>query len=158
MQVVDKEVSEVTSVLPASLPLMAVKVTPFDSYGHVISAVSKLLESRGKAFSVAINPEKIYRSSYDQQVRGLLNQAEICICDGVGAALAVRVLHGRKIGRITGVSLFFKLIKAAADRQWKVFLLGAAPDVNKNAAQKLQEDPAPLFRLLVGRMAISMIR
>lgn len=126
--------------LPKPLPLMGVKVTPFAGYEHAIDVVSTLLTSGKKAFSVAINPEKIYRASYDPQVRNLLNQAEICICDGIGTALAVRVLHGRKMERITGVSLFFALIKAAAQRQWKVFLLGAAPDVNEAAAEKLLED------------------
>ena len=111
--------------------------------------IHALLESGEKAFSAAINPEKIYRASYDHEVRDLLNQAEICICDGVGAALAVRVLHGKQIGRITGVALFFELIKAAADKQWKVFLLGAGPDVNEGATQKLQEDYPSLQ--IVGR-------
>jgi N-acetylglucosaminyldiphosphoundecaprenol N-acetyl-beta-D-mannosaminyltransferase len=135
--------------LPKALPLMGVKVTPFADYAHAISTVSDLLESDDKAFSAAINPEKIYRASYDNQVRDLLNRADICICDGVGAALAVRVLHGRQIGRITGVALFFELIKAAADKQWKVFLLGAGPDVNEAAAQKLLEDHPALQ--IVGR-------
>jgi N-acetylglucosaminyldiphosphoundecaprenol N-acetyl-beta-D-mannosaminyltransferase len=135
--------------LPEPLPLMGVKVTPFETYGDAISAVSALLETGDKAFSAAINPEKIYRASYDNQVRDLLNQAEICICDGIGAALAVRVLHGRKIGRITGVSLFFELVKAAADRNWKIFLLGAGPDVSVAAAKKLQEDHPALQ--IVGR-------
>jgi N-acetylglucosaminyldiphosphoundecaprenol N-acetyl-beta-D-mannosaminyltransferase len=128
---------------------MGVKVTPFETYGDAIRTVSALLESGDKAFSAAINPEKIYRASYDNQVRDLLNQAEICICDGIGAALAVRVLHGRKIGRITGVSLFFELVKAAADRKWKIFLLGAGPDVSAAAAKKLQENHPALQ--IVGR-------
>lgn len=135
--------------LPKALPLMGVKVTPFANYDHAITSITHLLESGDKAFSVAINPEKIYRASYDKQVRDLLNRAEICICDGVGAELAVRVLHGKRIGRVTGVSLFFELIKAAADKQWKIFLLGAGPEVNQSAAKKLQADHPTLQ--IVGR-------
>jgi N-acetylglucosaminyldiphosphoundecaprenol N-acetyl-beta-D-mannosaminyltransferase len=142
-------ISTIATSLPKPLSLMGVKVTPFDNYEHAISVVSSLLVSGEKAFSAAINPEKIYRASYDSLVRDLLNQAEICICDGIGAALAVRVLHGKRIGRITGVSLFFELIKSAADKQWKIFLLGAGPDVSAAAARKLQEDYPDLQ--IVGR-------
>lgn len=135
--------------VPDALPLMGVKVTPFRDYGHAIEAVSGVLGSGSKVFSAAINPEKIYRASYDSSVRELLNRAEICICDGIGAALAVRALYGHQIGRITGVALFFELIRAAEKRQWKVFLLGAAPDVNEDAVSKLKQD-YPLLQI-VGR-------
>ncbi len=140
---------EIEKIVPAPLPLMGVKVTPFNDYQHAVATVGQLLDAKQKTFSAAINPEKIYRASHDSQLRDLLNHAEICICDGTGAAIAVRVLHGKKIGRITGVSLFFELIKAAADRQWKVFLLGAGPDVNEAAAEKLLEDYPSLQ--IVGR-------
>lgn len=132
--------SKKLNTIPEPLSLMGVKVTPFESYEHAINAVTNLLVTGNKSFSVAINPEKIYRANHDHQVRELLNKAEICICDGIGAAIAVRFLHGRTIERVTGVSLFFELIKAATEKQWRVFLLGASPDVNEMAAQKLQFD------------------
>ena len=46
--------------VPEALPLMGVKVTPFNSYEHVIGVVSGLLELREKAYIAAINPEKIF--------------------------------------------------------------------------------------------------
>ncbi|PLX86471.1 MAG: glycosyltransferase [Desulfuromonas sp.] len=135
--------------LPEPMPLMGVKLTPFADYAHAIKTVSFLLASEDKVFSVAVNPEKIYRASHDRSLRELLNRAEICLCDGVGAALAVRVLHRKKIDRITGVALFFELIRAAADNQWRVYLLGASPDVNDAAAKQLQNDHPNLN--IVGR-------
>lgn len=128
---------------------MTLKVSPIDSFEQIIDALEELLRSEDKAFCVAINPEKIYRAQYDQRVRDLLNQADVFLCDGVGTALAVRILHRRRIRRITGVALFFKLIEAAADREWPVFLLGAHPDVNEAASKKLQEDYPQLK--IVGR-------
>ncbi|MBW2351038.1 MAG: WecB/TagA/CpsF family glycosyltransferase, partial [Deltaproteobacteria bacterium] len=56
------------------------------------------------------------------------------ICDGIGAALSVRVLHGRSVRRITGVALFYELVKKASEKGWKVYLLGASPESNKKAS------------------------
>lgn len=126
--------------LPTPLPLMGVKVTPFESYRHALMSIREIIESQTKGFSAAINPEKIYRAHHDDQVKSLLNLADVCICDGIGAAFAARILHGRKICRITGIALFFALIKEAADRGWRVFLLGAEPEVNRIATQQLKGD------------------
>lgn len=138
-----------TKILPQALPVMGVHITPFSGYQHAVETIKGLISAGTKAFSVAINSEKIYRSQYDKQVKDLLNQAEICICDGIGAALAVRILHGKRIGRITGVSLFFELIRASAENNWKIFLLGASPESNKLACEKLLQDHPGLQ--IVGR-------
>ncbi len=124
---------------PAPLDILGVPVTPFDSYAEAIDCVNRLLAAKQKVFCVAINPEKIHRARHDARMMALLQQAQIRICDGVGAAIAARILHGRKVTRITGVRLFFELNAEAAKRQWKVFLLGASPQVNESAAARLTE-------------------
>ena len=124
-------------ILPDVLSLMGLKITPFTDYVHACECIDGLIKSGEKAFSVAINPEKIYRSSYDKSLCELLNQAQVCICDGIGAAFAVRVLYGYSINRITGVSLFYELVKAAVANGWKIYLLGASPEANEGAYKEL---------------------
>jgi len=96
-----------------------------------------LVESGRKAYSVAINPEKIYQAEHDRELAELINSAQVFICDGIGAALAVRVLYGRSLTRITGVAFFFELVKKAAEKGWKVYLLGASPESNQGAYEVL---------------------
>lgn len=136
--------------LPAPLSVMGVNVTPFSDYAQVSECIEGLIESEKKAFSVAINPEKIYRANREPELKELLNRADIGICDGIGAALAVRLLKGRSISRITGISLFFELVKSAEKKEWKVFLLGASPDSNQGAFSKLAEEYPSLK--IVGRV------
>ncbi len=124
-------------LLPDFLPLMGLKITPFTDYVHACECIDGLIKSGEKAFSVAINPEKIYRAAYDKALCDLLNQAQVCICDGIGAAFAVRVLYGHSINRITGVALFYELLKAAVGNGWKIYLLGASPEVNEGACKEL---------------------
>lgn len=136
--------------LPEPISVMGVKITPFSDYAQVCRCIEGLIASGNKAFNVAINPEKIYRANREPDLKELLNRADIGICDGIGAALAVRLLNGRPITRITGVSLFFELVKSAEKKGWKIFLLGASPESNKGAFEKLSDDYPSLK--IVGRV------
>lgn len=123
--------------LPEKIPVMGVHITPFASYDDACQGIGALIATRQKAFSVAINPEKIYQAQRDETLCRLLNEAQIGICDGIGAALAVRLLRGISIPRITGISLFYALVRAAEQSSWKIFLLGASPESNQGAEQNL---------------------
>ena len=138
-----------TGVLPKPLWIMDVPVTPFESYSQAIECVEAAITARRKTLCVAINPEKVQRAQRDVALRTLLQQAEITICDGIGVALGARVLHGRRLARCTGVDTFMNLIAAAAHRGWKVFLLGASPETNAKAHQRLREQHPGLQ--IVGR-------
>lgn len=124
-------------LLPASTPIMGVPVTPFASYDHAVDCVADAIATRRPTFCVAINPEKVYRAQHDPDLLALLQQADMGICDGVGVALAMRLLRGRRIPRCTGVDLFQHLLTAADERGWRVFLLGASPESNEQASNRL---------------------
>ena len=132
--------SRVDSAICEKIQVMGVGVTPFQGYGHAVKTVESVIDNKKSAFIAAINPEKLYAAQSDPELRAILNKPEICICDGIGAALAVRLLSGLKIPRVTGVSLFFELIQMAAKNGRRVFLLGGAPDVNELAVEKLHSD------------------
>ena len=120
-----------------------------DCYADAVKRVGALVAARRKGWAVAINPEKIQAAGKDAALRELLNSADLKICDGVGAAVGVRWLHGRSIPRVTGIQLFFDLISAAAEQGWKVFLLGASEESSTGAFEKLKQDYPGLK--LVGR-------
>jgi N-acetylglucosaminyldiphosphoundecaprenol N-acetyl-beta-D-mannosaminyltransferase len=125
--------------LPEAMDVLGIKVTPFTSYSHASSCIEGRIRQGQKTFCCAINPEKIYKSRQDPALRDLLSKIDMGICDGVGAALAVRLLYGKKITRCTGVDLFLELMTLAASRGLRVFLLGASPVINEAAAKKLTE-------------------
>lgn len=135
--------------LPEPLSLMSLQVTAFDGYQHACDCVAGLIASGQKAYSVAINPEKIYKAEHDQELAELINGAQMCICDGIGASVAARVLHGRSLPRVTGVALFFELVREAAAKGWKIYLLGASPESSQGAYKTLLEKYPGLS--LVGR-------
>ena len=125
--------------LPESLHILKVPVTFFDSYQHAIAYIAYRIEHNIKTFCVAINPEKVYRSQEDVELRETLNSADMQICDGIGIKYAAKILLGKSIKRCTGVQLFFHLIAKATEDNLKIFLLGASPESNERAFKKLKE-------------------
>lgn len=123
----------------APLSIMGVGVLPFESYSQAVAYAEGFIETGRKCFCVAINPEKIHRAMNDPRVMAALVQANIGICDGIGVAWASRLLHHRGMKRCAGCDLFFHLVARAAERGWKVFLLGASAESNAQAAASLAE-------------------
>lgn len=121
------------------LDIFGVPVTVLDSYRDAEDSIVERVRCRQKTFCVAINPEKIYQAQTDSELMTLLNTADFHICDGIGAALAARILHQERIPRVTGVQLFFNLIARAEQEKLGVFLLGASPEANDGAYKKLKE-------------------
>jgi N-acetylglucosaminyldiphosphoundecaprenol N-acetyl-beta-D-mannosaminyltransferase len=117
--------------------ILGVPVTILSSYSHAVKIVINRIKRRQKTFCVAVNPIKICHAQSDIKLKQLINSAHIHICDGVGTAIAGRILYGRKIKRITGVQLFLELIARAEKERLKVFLLGASQDVNDRACESL---------------------
>jgi N-acetylglucosaminyldiphosphoundecaprenol N-acetyl-beta-D-mannosaminyltransferase len=119
------------------LSILGVGVLPFESYDEAVAYVERAIASGRKSFGVAINPEKVYQATLNSELMAALAQADMGICDGVGVALAARLLHGRWLRRCTGCDLFFRLIAKAAEKGWRVFLLGASPESNEGACEVL---------------------
>jgi len=131
------------SILPDPLSILDVRVIPFDSYAHACQCVREMVALKRKCFCVAVNPEKIYRAQKDPDLRRLLEQVDVGICDGIGVSIAARLLLGRAVRRCTGIDLFLELVGMAAENGLKVFLLGAKQESLDGAcANLLQRYPS----------------
>ena len=121
------------------LSIIGVPVLPLESYAEAVAHVEETVCTRRKSFCIAINPEKVQRAKQDKQLLGVLRQADLGICDGVGIVLAAKLLHGKSIARCTGCDLFLQLLAVGASKDWRIFLLGASPESNAGAHAKLRE-------------------
>jgi len=128
-----------TATTPERIEIMKVPITVFDSYEYASRFLAQNARRRHRALCVAINPIKVYKAWKDKQLWNTINAADFCLCDGVGMAAAVRLLHGRTIPRITGIQLFFDLVTQAEVQGLKIFLLGAKPRSNQGAYERLQQ-------------------
>ncbi len=134
---------------PERIKVMEAPITVFDSYEHASSVIIQSVLERNRVSCVAINPEKVYTAWKDKQLSDMIDSAEFCICDGIGMAIAVRLLHGYAIHRVTGIQLFFDLVAHAEANGLRIFLLGATPESNQKACEKLHKQHPKLK--IVGR-------
>ena len=128
-----------TDHAPAPVDIMGIPVVPFESYDQAVECVEDIVESDSKSFWVAINPIKIYHAWHDSELKNLLLQTDIGICDGVGISMASKILNGQSIQRCTGCDLFFHLLSLTSRKGWGVYLLGASPESNATARLELQK-------------------
>ena len=134
----DTLTQEYPACMPAPLSITGIPVVPFETYDQALECISETVESRQKSFWVAINPIKIYNTWHQPELRRLLQQTDVGICDGVGVSIASRILNGQGIKRITGCDLFFKVLSLASRKKWGVYLLGASAESNAAARSGLQ--------------------
>jgi len=87
----------------------------------------------GKYILTPINPEMVMLAQKDKEFLKILNGADLRIADGAGLRLA-----DRRLKRVAGASMMMALIKLAAEKGWRVFLLGGRGQAAERAAEKLR--------------------
>jgi len=88
---------------------------------------------------ITANPELIYCSRTKEELRDLINSADLVTADGEGIVWAAKHLGNPVPERVTGIDLAQALFPAASRQGWKIFLLGAAPGVAEDAACRIRE-------------------
>ncbi|WP_234414007.1 WecB/TagA/CpsF family glycosyltransferase [Ideonella sp. A 288] len=92
---------------------------------------------------VVVNVDKLVKAARDPQLREIINACALVNADGMPVVWASRLLGRPLKERVTGVDLFEALMQRAAQRGWKVYLLGARePVVAQVRALYSQRNPA----------------
>ena len=85
-----------------------------------------------------VNPEIVMHARRDPHFAAVLARGARCVPDGVGLLWAARQQSVHLHERVTGSDGIYRICERAAQRGWRVYLLGAAPGVAAMAAQRLQ--------------------
>jgi polysaccharide pyruvyl transferase CsaB len=88
---------------------------------------------------ITLNAEIVYQAQFNLALLELINRADMVTPDGAGVVWASRYLGQPVPERVTGIDLVNTLAPVAEAAGWKLFLLGGAPGVAKEAGQKLSE-------------------
>ncbi len=84
---------------------------------------------------VVVNVDKIVKASRDPALREIINGCDLINADGMPVVWASRLLGKQLKARVTGVDLFEALMARAAQKGWRVFLLGAREEVVSGVAR-----------------------
>ncbi len=96
-----------------------------------------MIESEAPHYVVTANVDFLVQAQRDADLRRILVDADLVLCDGAPLVWASRWLGNSLPGRAAGSDLVPLLLQRAAVRGWKVFILGGAPAVTERAAQNI---------------------
>ncbi len=105
---------------------------------EALCAVDAFIAEGGAHQICTVNPEFVMHALRDPAFFHVLERADLNVPDGVGLLWAGRILKQPLRERVPGVELMEALAVRAAERGWRVFLLGAAEGVADRAAAVLQ--------------------
>ncbi|MBO8173596.1 MAG: WecB/TagA/CpsF family glycosyltransferase [Bacillaceae bacterium] len=96
-----------------------------------------------KSFIITANPEIVMLAQSNPELQQAIQKADLITPDGIGIVIASRLLKKQNNGqvipeRVAGYDLLHGIMKQADQNHWKVYLLGASPDSNQGAADKLK--------------------
>lgn len=133
------ELSPTTQQRPArrQVPILGVAVDDVTE-DEVLALAEAMLRAGGPHQICTVNPEFVMEARRNPAFAAVLAAADLRTPDGFGLLLAARYLGTPLRGRVTGVALSNRLAALAAERGYRLFLLGAAPGVAEDAAAALQ--------------------
>ena len=104
------------------------------SMEETLVLVEGFVRARRPHQHVVVNVDKLVKASRDEDLRRIINACDLVNVDGMPVVWASRLLGKPLKERVAGIDLFEALMGRAADKGWRVFLLGARPDVVREVA------------------------
>lgn len=123
-----------------ALPIALLGV-PFDpvTMAEAIERIERMIGSGRPHYVVTANADFLAQARQDVELRRILMEAHLVLCDGTPLLWASRLLGNPLPERVAGSDLAPRLIRLAAKRNYRLFLLGASPEANAQAAARLKE-------------------
>jgi N-acetylglucosaminyldiphosphoundecaprenol N-acetyl-beta-D-mannosaminyltransferase len=119
---------------------VAVLGVPFDhvTIDEAIARLEEMIASRRPHYVVTANVDFLVQAHRDVELRRILLEADLVLCDGTPVLWASRWLGNALPERVAGSDLAPALIRAAAEKGHRLFFLGAAPGVAAEAEARLK--------------------
>ena len=131
--------TKIQRLVPTQPPIAMLGV-PFDNVttAEAVAAIEQMVASRQPHYLVTANVDFLVQAQKDVELRHILTEAHLVLCDGTPLVWASRMLGNPLPERVAGSDLVPVLLKVAAEKQYRVFLLGATPDSVEEAALRLK--------------------
>ncbi len=117
--------------------MLGVRVDCVDMEG-ALARIEAFVDGGGRHQVATVNPEFVMRAGEDKEFARVLEAADLCLADGSGVVWAARRQGCALSGPVTGTDLIPRLAALCARRHFGLFLLGAAPGVADDLAQRLR--------------------
>jgi N-acetylglucosaminyldiphosphoundecaprenol N-acetyl-beta-D-mannosaminyltransferase len=124
---------------PQPLPI-ALLGLPFDNLTVIqaLHQIDQMIASGLPHYVVTANVDFCVQAFHDVELRRILFDAHLVLCDGAPLLWASRLFDNPLPERVAGADLVPKLIERAAREGHRIFFLGGAPEVAREAVARLQ--------------------
>ena len=99
------------------------------SMEETLQVIENFIKSGLPHQHVVVNVDKLVKASRDEHLRRIINDCALVNVDGMPVVWASRLLGKALKERVAGVDLFEALMCRAAEKGWRVYLLGAREGV-----------------------------
>lgn len=119
---------------------IAILGVPFDhvTLAQSLARIEAMIASRRPHYVVTANVDFLVQAHRDVELRRILLDADLVLCDGTPLVWASRWLGNALPERVAGSDLAPALIRTAAEKGHRLFFLGAGPGVAAEAGAKLK--------------------
>ena len=105
---------------------------------EAILKIDDLILNKRPSYVVTPNVDHIVKLEKDNELREVYNNADLILTDGMPLIWISKLKSNPIKEKVSGSDLFPRVCKLAADKGYKIFLLGAAEGVAKKAAENLK--------------------
>jgi len=120
------------------------------TFEGALEAMEALVDAGQGGAAFTPNVDHIVVADRYAPFREAYGQADLSLCDGQPLVWASSLLGLRMPAKVSGADLFLPLMRLAARRGFRVFLLGGGPGVAEEAGRRLREEEGVL---VVGALA-----
>jgi exopolysaccharide biosynthesis WecB/TagA/CpsF family protein len=119
--------------------LVAILGIPFHqtTLAGAVDRIDAMVADGGAHYVVTPNVDFLVKAQRDNELRRILVRADLVLCDGKPIVWASHLLGGVLPCRVTGSDLVPLLLQRAAEKGWRIFLLGGSPAVAAEAARRI---------------------
>lgn len=121
-------------------PAIAILGVPFDNLTtrQALALVEEMIASRQPHYFVTPNVDFLTQARYDADLRRILCDANLVLCDGTPVLWASRLLGNPLPERVAGSDMVPLLIRLAVEKNLRLFFLGGSPESMERALANLK--------------------
>ncbi len=121
-------------------PAIAILGIPFDNIttAQTVQAIEAMISSGKPHYLATANVDFLVQARHDVELRRILLDAHLVLCDGTPLVWASRLLGNPLPERVAGSDLVPLLIRLAAKKNYRIFFLGGSPDTTATAVANLR--------------------
>ncbi|HEX4646314.1 MAG TPA: WecB/TagA/CpsF family glycosyltransferase [Verrucomicrobiae bacterium] len=126
---------------PSIAPPIVMLGVAFDNVNlqGTVARIDEMISARTPRYIVTANVDFLVQSRRDAELRRILLDAHLVLCDGMPLIWASRLLGNPLPERVAGSDLVPELIRLAAKKNHRLFFLGATPEANAQAIANVRK-------------------